>query len=191
MVLYSKFAYGSQFSGEKNDLKIRYLVAEILSKHPVSFFLGHPVVRRMDYERLTKGKNELPSAFIERVFTASNQAQLDHAPLVARVLVKIITSLGSDNLNRTVKDYLIKLMRENPNIDKKDDILTYIYAVESDETAKQAAERKDRVSRVDEESIQCKVCDKKHKKSSVDTAASTVDSLGPTRRANVGKPSLN
>ena len=36
MVLYSKF--GSQFSGEKNDLKIRYLVAEILSKNGVSFF---------------------------------------------------------------------------------------------------------------------------------------------------------
>ena len=30
MVLYSKFAYGSQFSGDKNDLKIRYLVGEIL-----------------------------------------------------------------------------------------------------------------------------------------------------------------
>ena len=43
MVLYSKCAYGSQFSGEKNDLKIRSLVAEILSKNPVLFFLGHPV----------------------------------------------------------------------------------------------------------------------------------------------------
>ena len=32
MVLYAKCAYGSQFSGEKNDLKIGYLVAEILSK---------------------------------------------------------------------------------------------------------------------------------------------------------------
>ena len=32
MVLYSKFAYESQFLGEKNDLKIKYLVAEILSK---------------------------------------------------------------------------------------------------------------------------------------------------------------
>ena len=35
MVLYSKCAYGSQFSGEKNDLKIGYLVAEILSKKAV------------------------------------------------------------------------------------------------------------------------------------------------------------
>ena len=33
MVLYSKFSYGSQFSGEKNNLKIQYLVAEILSKN--------------------------------------------------------------------------------------------------------------------------------------------------------------
>ena len=44
MVLYSKWPYGSQFSGEKKDLKIRSLVAEILSKNPVLFFLGHPVV---------------------------------------------------------------------------------------------------------------------------------------------------
>ena len=43
MVLYSKCAYGSQFSGEKNNLKIQSFVAEILSKNPVSFFLGHPV----------------------------------------------------------------------------------------------------------------------------------------------------
>ena len=34
MVLYSKFAYESQFSGEKKELKIRYLVPEILSKNP-------------------------------------------------------------------------------------------------------------------------------------------------------------
>merc|ERR1711942_338595 len=43
MFEYSTRAYGSQFSGKKNGLKIRYLVAEILSKNPVSFFLGHPV----------------------------------------------------------------------------------------------------------------------------------------------------
>lgn len=133
-----------------------------------------PIVRRMDYERLTKGKNELPSAFIERVFTSSNQAQLDNAPLVARVFVKIITFLGTDVLNKTVKDYLIRIMRENPNISKKDDILTYIYAVESDETAKQAAERRERISLV-EETIQCKVCDKKHKKSNLDISAGTVE----------------
>ena len=40
MVLYSKCVYGSQFSGEENDLKIRSLVAKILSKNLVSFFLG-------------------------------------------------------------------------------------------------------------------------------------------------------
>ena len=66
--------------------------------------------------------------------------------MVAQALVKIITSLGTDNLNKSVKDYLIKIMRESPNIDKKDDIMTYIYAMESDECAKQAAERKERTS---------------------------------------------
>ena len=29
---------------KKNHLKIRHLVAEVLSKHGVSFFLGHPVI---------------------------------------------------------------------------------------------------------------------------------------------------
>ena len=43
MVLYSKFMYGCQFSGENNDLKIHYLVTAILSKITVLFFLGHPV----------------------------------------------------------------------------------------------------------------------------------------------------
>ena len=44
MFEYSTRAYGSQFLGEKNSLKIRYLVAEILSKNCGSFFSGHPVV---------------------------------------------------------------------------------------------------------------------------------------------------
>ena len=43
MRLYSKFADGSQFLGEKNDLKIQYLIDKILSKNPVLFLLGHPV----------------------------------------------------------------------------------------------------------------------------------------------------
>ena len=48
-------------------------------------------------------------------FSSSQQAQLNNAPMV----VKITTSLGTDNLNKSVKDYLIKIMRENPNKDKK------------------------------------------------------------------------
>ena len=40
IVLYQKFAYGSRFSGENNNLKIKYLVPEILSKQT---FLIHPV----------------------------------------------------------------------------------------------------------------------------------------------------
>ena len=85
------------------------------------------VVRRMDYERLKKGNNELPSTIMERVFASSQQGQLDNAPLVAWMLVKIITLLGTDNLNKSVKDHIIKVMRENPNINKKDKIMTYIY----------------------------------------------------------------
>ena len=123
------------------------------------------IARRMEYERLKKGNNELPSAFIERVFASSHQAQLDDVPMVLRVLVKIITSLGTDALNKTVKDYFIEIMREYPNMSKKDDIMTYIYAVESDDTAKHAAEMKERVQQI-KELVQCKMCDKKHKKKS-------------------------
>ena len=42
MVLYLKFAYGSQFSGEKKRLKSDTWF-KILRKTPVSFFLGHPI----------------------------------------------------------------------------------------------------------------------------------------------------
>ena len=79
---------------------------------------------------------------MERVFSCSQQAQLENAPPVARMLVKIITLLGTDTLNKSVKDHLIKVMRENPNIDKNDEVMTYIYALESDEFAKTAAKRK-------------------------------------------------
>ena len=34
-ISYSRCLHGSQFSGEKNDLKIQYLVTDILSKNPV------------------------------------------------------------------------------------------------------------------------------------------------------------
>ena len=37
MILYSKFAYRSQFFGEKNDLKILYLIAEILTLSLATF----------------------------------------------------------------------------------------------------------------------------------------------------------
>ena len=51
MGLYSKLTYGSQFSEEKNELKIRYLVVEIFSKQSGSFFLIHPVRIRNTLER--------------------------------------------------------------------------------------------------------------------------------------------
>ena len=76
---------------------------------------------------------------MERVFSCSQQAQLDNVPPVARMLVKIITLLGTDTLNKSIKDHLIKVMRENPNIDKKDEVMTYIY-----EFTKTAAEKKER-----------------------------------------------
>ena len=162
--------------GEKNLEQIFQRMDDILmDRFPL-------IVRRMEYERLKKGSNELPSTFIERVFASSHQAQLDDAPLVSRVLVKIITSLGTDTLNKTVKDYLIKIMRENPNISEKDDIMTYIYAVESDETAKQAAEKKERVQQV-EELIQCRVCDKRHKKKSCSYKCNHCGMLG-SHKAN-------
>ena len=110
------------------------------------------VARRMDFERMKRGINELPSAFMKRMFSCLFSSQMDTAPPVARVLVKIIT-LQTDTLNKSVKEHLIKVMRENPNIDKKEEVMTYIYALESD----------DRINQV-EELVDCKVCGKKHKK---------------------------
>ena len=100
---------------------------------------------------------------MERMFSSLFSSQMDTAPPVARALVKIITLLGTDTLNKSVKDHLIKVMRENPNIDKKEEVMTYIYALASDEFAKTAAEKKDRINQV-EELVECKVCRKKHKK---------------------------
>ena len=76
---------------------------------------------------------------------------------MARALVTIITLLGTDNLNKSVKDHLIKVMRKNPNIDKKDKVMQYVYAFKSDEFPKTAAKKKDRINQV-EEMVDCKVC---------------------------------
>ena len=46
MVLHSKCAYGSQFSGENNELKIRHLVAEILTKKTVWSLCMHFLIFR-------------------------------------------------------------------------------------------------------------------------------------------------
>ena len=61
MFEYSTRAYGSQFSGETNGLKIRYLVAEILSKKVVSFFLGHPVesMKCFDIKNTKDSRNDM------------------------------------------------------------------------------------------------------------------------------------
>ena len=48
-----------------------------------------------------------------------------------------------------------------------------IYAVESDETAKKAAEKKERVPQI-EELVQCKVCDKNKRRRAAPTSATTV-----------------
>ena len=60
MFEYSTQAYGSQFSGETNGLKILYLVVEILSKNGVLFFLGHPVMSVTISFRGTVGSMEGP-----------------------------------------------------------------------------------------------------------------------------------
>ena len=111
------------------------------------------IVRTMDCERLKGGNNELPSDLIKRVFGSSQQAQLGDAPLTARVLVK-----------------------EKPNINYKDEIMTYVYAIESDDRVKQATRRRERVNQVDE-LIECKVCSKKHKKRNCMYCLATSDKL--------------
>ena len=89
-------------------------------------------------------------------------SQMDTAPPVARALVRIIHLLGSNGLSKSVKDHLIKVMRENPNLDKKEEVMTYVYAMESDKVAKAATGKKDKINTVTE-TIDCKDCLKKHK----------------------------
>ena len=54
-------------------------------------------------------------------------------------------------------------MRENPNLDKKEEVITYVYALENNKVAKAAAENKDRINGVGE-TIDYKVSQKRHKK---------------------------
>ena len=76
------------------------------------------------------------------------------------MLVRIIHLKGSDGLSKSVKDHLIKVMRENPNLDKKEEVMTYVYAMKSDEVAKATTEKKDKINAV-VQTIDCKVCLKK------------------------------
>ena len=85
------------------------------------------------------------------------------APPVARALVRIIHLLGSDGLSKSVKEHLVKVMRGNPNLDEKEEVMTFVYTMESDEVAKAATEKKDKINAVTN-TIDCKVCLKKHKK---------------------------
>ena len=110
-------------------------------------------------------------------------------PPVARMLVKIITLLGTDNLNKSVKDHLIKVLRENPNIDKKDEVMTYIYALESDEFAKTVAENREKISQVDELIVRCAI--KSTRRGAAATSVNIAGCLAHTKPANVSKLSLN
>ena len=148
------------------------------------------IVRRMDYERIKKESNELPSTYIERVFSSSHQAQLTHAPMVARVLVKIITSLGTDNLNKSVKDYLIRIMREDPNIDKKDHIMTHIYMPWRVTLLLQPLLRRERGSIRWMRSSNLRSVTRNIRREGVDTSANTVVCLVLTKKKIVGRHSL-
>ena len=121
--------------------------------------------RRLDRENLTKLSNELPSTFMELMFSTMYSSQLDTAPPVARALVKIIKLLRSDGLDKSVKEHLVKVMREHPNLERKEDVMTFVYALESDVVAKASTDRKER-DKIGEviPNIDCKVCNKQHKK---------------------------
>merc|ERR1712105_314221 len=106
--------------------------------------------------------------------------------LVARVLVKIVTSLGSDTLNRSVKEYLIRIMREEPNISSKDSILAHIYALESDAAAAAAADKKEGIRQVDE-LVKCRVCDKKHKRKACSYKCKFCGMMGNHKEKNCWK----
>ena len=59
-------------------------------------------------------------------------------------------------------------MRENPSLDKKEEVMTFVYAMESDEVAKAATEKKNKINAVTE-TIDSKVCLKNIKSVNVGT----------------------
>ena len=81
---------------------------------------------------------------MERIVSTMYSSQMDTALPVARALVKIIKLLKSDGLDKSVKEDLVKVMREHPNLDKKEEVLTFVYALESDVVAKASTDKKDR-----------------------------------------------
>ena len=66
--------------------------------------------RRIDYVNIKKNNNELPSTFMERMFSTMYASQMDTAPPVARALVRISNLLRSDGLDKSVKEHSVKVM---------------------------------------------------------------------------------
>ena len=99
--------------------------------------------RRLDRENLTKLSNELPSTFMELMFSTMYSSQMDTAPPVARALVKIIKLFRSDGLDKSVKEHLVKVMRKSPNLERKEEVMTFVYALESNVVSKAATDKKE------------------------------------------------
>ena len=91
-----------------------------------------------------KSKHEMPSVFMERVFSTMYSSQMDIAPPVARALVYITKTLRSEGIDKDVKEYLIKIQREKPNLEVKDEVMPHFYAMESDLTAKEKMDKKEK-----------------------------------------------
>ena len=73
---------------------------EIFKKMNIILLDRFPLLGRgIDHEKIRKSNNELPSAFLERLFSSMYSSQMDTAPPVARALVRIIHLLGSDGLS--------------------------------------------------------------------------------------------
>ena len=79
------------------------------------------------------------------------------------------------------KEFLIKERREQPNLESLDDtIMPHIYAMHSDETARRATERRERIHAVKEET-DCRVSVKKHKRRSCKYSYKCFGMLGSHR----------
>ena len=70
------------FQERKNDLKIRLLVAEILSKTLVSLFLGHPVcvTEWEEGQHESIGEAEIRLCFLENNKTSQQSQQAENFP---------------------------------------------------------------------------------------------------------------
>ena len=76
---------------------------------------------------------EDPSAFLRRLKSTANNADMKNCPFATSILLKYTESLMENPLRQKIKQYLSEELRKTPNIDSLDIVLPTIDAFVSDD----------------------------------------------------------